>query len=272
MKKIMTKKSVLAAVFITGAAVLIFVLFGNNNILTSAVKTFFSPVLTVTSEISYKVGSFKDYLLEMQVYREENDKLSSQLNSLKRESRDVSELVEENERLKALLDLKSNLEYDTVAAVVVSYEPNNWYDTIVINKGSNDGIKQGSAVISEKGIVGKVTQTGLGWSRISSVLNDETAVGVKVIRNGALAVLEGDTKLSKEKLCRMSFFGDGIDLLQGDMIETMGTAGLYPEGIPVGTIIKLQKDSDGREYAVVEPVVDFDNLYEVLVVTGVMEG
>lgn len=271
MKKIMRKKCVRALVFITGVAILIFVLFGNNNILISTVKTCFSPVLTFTSGISHKIESFKDYIVKTEVYREENESLRFELSALKRERRDVSELVEENERLRQLLELKSNLEYDTVSAVVVSYEPNNWYDTIVINKGSNDGIKQGCAVMSSKGLVGKVTDTGIGWSRISSVLNDETAVGVKVIRNGALAVLEGDSKLSKEKLCRMSFFSESVDLIQGDIIQTAGTAGLCPEGIPVGTLVKIQKDYGGKEYAVLEPVVDFDSLYEVLVITGAME-
>ncbi len=269
MKRFMRKKSVIVSFFITVIAVLIFALFGNNNLLTSVVKTVFSPVLTVTSKISYKVGRFKDYLLEMQVYREENERLLDEINTLKSERRDVSEFVEENERLKELLDLKSSLKFNTVSAVVVSCEPNGSYDTVVINKGSNDGIKKGCAVISEKGIVGKVTETGIGWSRISTLLNEDTAVGVRVIRNGSLAVLEGDFKLSKDKLCRMSFFGEGVDLKEGDMIETTGSAGLYPESILAGTVLRLQKDSDGKEYALVQSVVDFGNLYEVLVV---MEG
>ena len=267
MKKFMRKKSVLAAFFITVGALLIFALFGNDNILTSSVRTVFSPVLTLTSRVSYSVGDFKEYLFKMQTYREENEKLSSELSSLKREIKDVSQLVEENKRLKSLLDLKNTIEYNTVSALVVSYD----YDTLIINKGSDSGIKKGSAVISKDGVVGKVTQTGIGWSSVASVLNDETAIGVRVLRNGALAVVEGDKKLSKEKLCRMSFFGDGVDIVKGDMIETTGSAGLYPEGILVAKALKLQKDSDGKEYAVLEPVVDFDDLYEVLVVTGVME-
>lgn len=271
MKKIKRKKSVLAAVFITGAFVLIFVLFGNNNIFTSMVKTFFSPVLTLTSKISYNIGSFKDYFIEIQAYREENERLNKELDALKIQNRDISELAEENERLKGLLDIKSNLEYDTVAALVVSYEPNNWYDTIVINKGSNDGIKQGSAVISEKGLVGKVIKTGVGWSRVSSILNDETSVGVRALRNGTLAVAEGDLKLAKQKLCRISFFGNSVDLMQGDIFKTTGAGGIYPEGIIVGTAVKIQKDSDGSEYAILEPFVDFENLYEVLVVCKTME-
>ena len=117
----------------------------------------------------------------------------------------------------------------------------------------------------------KVTETGIGWSRISSVLNDETAVGVRIIRTGELAVVEGDSELSKEKFCKMSFFDKGIDMMTGDILETTGSAGIYPPGVVVGTVARIQADSDGRDYAVIEPSVDFDNLYEVLIVTGVHE-
>lgn len=265
MLKLLKKKSVLAAVFITGVVILIFVILGSNNFAVSAVKTIFSPVLSLTAGVADTVGEFKDYLIEMQVYREENERLTEELNAVNRSNRDIAELKAENERLSQLLDLKSSLKYVSVAARVVSYEPNNWYDTLVINKGTNDGVKVGAAVISSGGIVGKVTDAGIGWARISSLLNDENAVGVRIIRTGELAVVEGDTELSTQKYCKLSFF-DGT-LAAGDALETTGEAGVYPEGIMVGTVIKVENE----EYAVVEPAVDFEDLYEVLVITGVAE-
>lgn len=271
MLKLLKKKSVLAAVFITGAVALIFVLFGNDNLLTSATKTIFSPILTVTSKMSQSAGNFKDYLIELKVYREENERLNAEINKMKTESRDVAELTAENERLKSLLSIKSSLKYQTKAGLVISNEPNNWNSTLVINKGSNDGVSIGNAVLSSKGIVGKVSAVGFGWARVSSLLNDETAVGVRILRTGELAVVEGDLELSKSNFCKMSFFDKGTDMVVGDLLETTGSAGLYPEGWIVGTIAKIQSDASGREYAVVEPAVDFSNLYEVLVVTEVVD-
>ncbi len=265
MLKLLKKKSVIAAVFITGAVVLVFVLMGSNNFAVSAVKTVFSPVLSLTAGVADKVGDFKDYLIEMQIYREENERLTEQLNTLNQSNRDIAELKAENERLNRLLDLKSSLKYASVGARVVSYEPNNWYDTLVINKGTNNGVKIGAAVISSGGIVGKVTDAGIGWARVSSLLNDETAVGVRIIRTGELAVVEGDSALSSQKYCKLSFF-DGT-LSAGDALETTGEAGVYPEGIMVGTVMKVENE----EYAVVEPAVDFGDLYEVLVITGIAE-
>ncbi len=272
MLKLLKKKSVLAAVFITGAVALIFILFGNDNLLTSATKTVFSPILTITSKISHSVGNFKDYLIELNVYREENEKLNSEINQMKSENRDVAELTAENERLKSLLSIKSSLKFKTKAGLVISKESGNNQNTLVINKGSNDGVAVGSAVLASNGIVGKVSEVGIGWARVSSILNAETAVGVRVLRTGELAVVEGDSELSKSDFCKMSFFDKGTDMMVGDILETTGAAGLYPEGWIVGSIAKIQSDADGREYAVVEPAVDFDNLYEVLIVTEVVEG
>lgn len=268
MVQLFRKKSVLITAIITCAVIIIAVLFGNNPV-TSAVKTIFSPILTFTSSISDSTGNLKDYFIELRVYREENERLNNEIKEMRSENHDVSELMDENERLKSMLELQSDLKYETQAGMVISYEPNNWYDTIVINKGSNNGISVGDAVISDSGIIGKVSEVGLGWSRISSILNEETAIGVRIIRTGTLAVVEGDKALSKDKKCRMSFFDKTGDMNPGDIIETTGSAGMYPPEIIVGTITNIQADADGKEYAVIEPAVDFEKLHEVLIVTGV---
>lgn len=269
MVQLFKKKSVLAVVIITCVVVVVAMLFGGNNPVTSVVKTAFSPVLNFTANISDSMGNLKDYFIELRVYREENERLNNEIKEIRSENRDVSELMDENERLQSMLDLQSDLKYETQAGRVISYEPNNWYDTIVINKGSNNGISVGDAVISENGIVGKVSQTGIGWSRVSSILNEETAIGVRIIRTGTLAVAEGDRKLSKDKKCRVSFFDKTGNMNPGDIIETTGSAGMYPPEIIVGTITNIQADADGKEYAVIEPAVDFEKLHEVLIVTGV---
>lgn len=270
MMQLFKKKSVLATIIITVAVVVIGLLYGNNNPVSSAIKTAFAPVLTFTSNISDSMGDFKDYFIELRVYREENERLNKEIKKIKSENRDVSDLMEENERLSALLELQDDLKYKTQAGIVISYEPNNWYDTIVVNKGANNGISVGDAVISENGIVGKVSEVGAGWSRIASILSEETAVGVRIVRTGTLAVAEGDKKLAQDKCCKMSFFDNAGNMSPGDIIETTGSSGMYPPDIIVGTITNIQSDADGKEYAVIEPAVDFEKLHEVLIVTGVV--
>lgn len=268
---LLKKKSVLTALFITGGAVLIFAVFGSNNFLNGAVKTCFSPILTLTSKAAVSVGNFKDYLIELNVYREENERLSEEITHLKKQAKDSAQLKAENDRLNELLNLKSSLKFNTVSGRVISHEYDKLRSTLVINKGSNDGVKVGSAVISSKGIVGKVTQVGIGWAKVSTVLNPDTAVGVRIVRNGNIAVTEGDTSLAADNCFKLSFFEKNTDIIPGDILEATGNAGVYPEGITLGTVLKTVTNTDGGEYAVVEPSVDFSHLYEILVVTDLVE-
>ena len=154
----------------------------------------------------------------------------------------------------------------TTPALVVSYEPNNWYDTIVVNKGSYSGISVGDAVISDDGIVGKVSEVGIGYSVISTILNTENAIGVRIIRNDELAIVEGDTELSRNKFCKMSYMDKSGVVNLGDLIETTGAGGVYPEGIIVGTVKEVKAETSGQ-YAVIEPSVNVAELHEVLIIS-----
>lgn len=267
MKKILKRKRFLVAFFVTVLVVLIFVIFGNNNFINSTIKTVFSPVLTLTSRVSNEAREFKDFIISMSVYREENRALKSDIRELGRQNKEVSKLMEENERLAELLDLKSELEFKTEAALVVSYEPDGGYDTIIINKRADIG----AAVMSSEGLVGKVLESGAGWSRVKTLLNPDIAVGVRVVRSGALSVVEGDLALSSNKYCRLTFYDKNTDIMVGDILEATGDAGVYPEGVTVGTVLEIKSDSKGEKYAVVEPAVDFSELYEVLVATEAVE-
>lgn len=267
MKKIVSSKRFLASFFVTVAVVLIFGIFGNNNFINSVVKTIFSPVLTATSRVSGEVQEFKDFIISMSVYKEENRILKNEIRELSRTDKDISELRAENERLSKLLNLKSTLKFKTKASLVVSYEPNLGYNSIVINKRAS----KGAAVFCSDGLVGRVCESGAGWSRVKTLLNPEIAVGVRALRSGALSVVEGDEELSKDKYCKMLFFDKNADIMVGDILEATGDAGIYPEGIIVGTVLEIQSDYMGEKYAVVEPAVDFSELYEVLVTTEAVE-
>ena len=127
----------------------------------------------------------------MNGYKEENARLVGEINELKKQNKDVANYREENERLKETLELQNSLEnYSTVAASVIAYSSNNWYDTIQISKGSLAGVAVGNAVITPDGVVGKVIETGPTWSIVSTILNPDNAMGVKVSRTSDVAVVE----------------------------------------------------------------------------------
>lgn len=268
----MKKRKFIAAVVTAGVLLCILIShFIGTNPVSSAVKTIFSPVENGFAYISNKVYSAVSFVWEMDGYKEENENLIRQVNELNRQERDTAQLREENERLQALLELKNNTDgYSTVAASVIAYSANNWYDTIEINKGLAHGLAVGNAVITPDGVVGKITDIGLNWATVSTVLNPENAMGVKIGRTGDAAVVEGDDELYSQGLCKMTFIDKGVAIIVGDLLETSGSGGIYPEGLLVGAIREINSDNMGMlNYATLEPSVDFSRLYEVLVINGV---
>lgn len=157
--------------------------------------------------------------------RKKNARLVGEINELKKQNKDVANYREENERLKETLELQNSLEnYSTVAASVIAYSSNNWYDTIQISKGSLAGVAVGNAVITPDGVVGKVVETGPTWSIVSTILNPDNAMGVKVSRTSDVAVVEGDSELYSQNYCKMTFIDKGSNLIIGDILETSGQA------------------------------------------------
>lgn len=254
------------AVFAGG---LFFVSKSGNNPVSNVVNTALSPVQTAAVSVTEPVKSFIDYLREMKNLKSENEALKSELETLKKESRNREEYKRENTRLKKILQLADDLDKcDTVAAKVVSYEPHNWFYSLMINKGERDGIKKDNVVITPSGLAGKVTEVGFNWSRVSTILDSANSVGIKLTRTGDVGIAQGDAELLKKKKFCISYISKETALINGDLIETSGLGGIYPPGLSVGTIEEIQVDSTGGlTKAIVSPAVDFDDIYEVLVVT-----
>lgn len=272
MSSFFRKKGVQIAAIITAAVLLCVGIahFIGFNPASSLLRTVLSPFQNGVAYISHKVSDTATFIREMKSYKEENERLVREMNELKKQNKDVTNYREESERLKEILDMKENLsDYSSVAATVIAYSSNNRYDTIQISKGSLAGVSVGNAVVTPDGVVGKVIEAGPTWSIVSTILDPDNAMGVKVSRTGSVAVVEGDNELCDQNYCKMSFIDKGSNLIVGDLLETSGASGIYPPGLIVGSIREISSDATGNlNYATVEPIVDFDRLYEVLVING----
>lgn len=262
-----------AAVIVTACVVVCALAahFAGFNPVSFAVRTVFEPIENGFAYIADRVSDGIRFVWEMASYRDENMQLVDQINELNHENKDITELRRENERLKQILELQSETEgYSTLAASVIAYSKTNWYDTLEINKGSNDGVSVGNAVITKEGVVGRVSETGPNWATVSTILNKDNAMGVRVTRTSGLGVVEGDEKLCLDNLCQMTFINQESTIIVGDLLETSGSGGIYPAGLFVGAIREINADNTGElNYATVDPAVDFSRLYEVLVINGV---
>lgn len=272
LSELFKKKSIRIAAIVTAVVLLSVVVahFIGTNPVSQAVRTVFSPFQSGFAYLTNGIRNTADFLAEAKTYKEENERLVTEINELKKQNRDITNYREENERLMSILGLSNSLDgYTSVAATVIAYSSNNWYDTIEINRGALSGVSVGNAVITPDGVVGKVIEVGPTWSVVSAVLSPDSALGVKISRTGDVAVVEGDNELYMQSFCKMTFIDKGSNLIVGDLLETSGAGGVYPAGLNVGAVREISADAMGNlNYAIVEPAVDFSRLYEVLVITG----
>lgn len=267
---ILKKRGVLPAVIVTAAAALcaVVVHFSGSNPVTNAIRSVFSPFQNGVEYIAARTEGLVNFLWEAQSYKAENEKLRSEIYRLETEGTDAEKYKEENERLRALLNIDRDMSsYNMTAARVIAYSSDNWYDTIEINKGTSDGVQIGCCVLGVNGVVGRVIEVGANWATVSTIINVGNATGIRVSRTGDIGVIEGDSELYRKGMCKVSFIENNNGLIVGDLLETSGSGGIYPEGRIVGRVTEVKTDNTGRlSSAVVEPVEKLDGIREVIVV------
>lgn len=202
---------------------------------------------------------------------EENDRLKTLLEEKNFELIGLRGVESENNRLRLLNKFAESHSFNTVGADVIANDPRSDLRAVSINVGSSSKLTANMPVVAAAGLVGRVAEVAGGSSRVLLITDPNSAVDVVVQRSEARALLVGsvvETVLTTNHfLSRLEYLRRKSDILEGDILVTSGFDGIYPSGIPVGVVSKLEHNSYGifREAEVV-PFVDFSSLAEVLVV------
>ena len=205
----------------------------------------------------------QDLIRENEELREQIDILTTQNGKL---ISDQSELV----RLQQMYRLDEEYtEYPKVAAEIIAKDPGNWYDTFMINRGSNDGIRVNNNVIAGKGLVGIVTEVGPSWATVRSIIDDSSNVSAMAVSTGDNCIVYGDLELIDEgKLCFEQLYDVEDKVTIGERIVTSNISENYVEGLLIGYVSEVVQDTNNltKTGTLVTPV-DFQHLKEVLVIT-----
>ena len=189
---------------------------------------------------------------------------------LEEQLRQMEPAATENKELRQLLGLRqqrSDLVFE--AARVTQRDVSNWASTLVLDRGSQHGVAIGDCAVDSAGnLVGVVTDVGLNWCRLSTVLDTDSQFGARVFRTGETAVAGGDLALMAEGRLRLQYLSDSANLIKGDVIVTSGLGGYYPAGLVIGTVESVQTDDGGlARYAVLSPKCDVAEIQEMFIIT-----
>ena len=233
-----------------------------------------TPIQNASTWVGRKVSDFFGYFDDIDKIKAENKKLKSENMKLQTNKQKFEQASRENGELRSMLALaEAYPKLELTAAEVVSRSSSNWYEGFIIDKGSADGLKIGMGVITaENVLVGRISDIGSTWARVTAVTDSGHNVGAKIIRSGDLGVVEGDVSLAEKGNCKLSFISKNNDIVVGDYLETSGLGGVYPKGIEIGKIVEIKPEVQGiSSYAIVEISVDIEKVSKVMVICNTIE-
>lgn len=229
-----------------------------------------SPFRAAASAVTGKFTQWRDYLTEFDALKEENQRLREENQRLEAENRQAQRDREENQRLYELLELrKKRRDLSWEPASIVEDDSSNWASVFTVNRGTAHDVAVGDCVIDSTGyLVGVVTEAGLNWSTVRTVIDSDSSIGALVYRSGQSAVARGDFALMGQGLLRLAYLGGEADVAAGDLIVTSGLGGYYPSQLIIGYVEELRAGEDGlTQFAVVAPSARLEELTQVFIIT-----
>ena len=229
-----------------------------------------SPMQSIATDVTGNVTEFldldgysKDELKELVgVLQEEKAQLEDQLV-------DYETLKQENDQLKTQLGLEEEEpENQLRAASVIGRDPNDVFYGFSIDQGTLSGVTQGAPVITDKGLVGVVTQAYATTSKVACLLSEDVKVAAWSPKRQESGVITSDIATAGTGLLRLSYLSGSTQVQEGDIITTSGEGGSYPQGLKIGTVQSVEKsENDISQYAVIRPFEDLTTVTEVFVIT-----
>ncbi|MBR2209856.1 MAG: rod shape-determining protein MreC [Fibrobacter sp.] len=221
-----------------------------ESIVESALSTVFYPVQLLASS----VNNFKSLQAENEHLKEENARL-------RQETYHASEGLQELARLHTLVRFDDKWDFPIVTSRVVGHNPGRFLTTLVINRGTRHGVKDNMPVFSMKGLVGKISKAMLTHSRVQLLVDPNLKLSVLERRTRVVGFLE-----SMDGRLLTAMIPSHAGVAEGDTLITSGLGGIFPKGIPVGTVRAVRKaDLDVMSLMDVEPFQEFSTLEEVFV-------
>ncbi len=223
------------------------------------------PFQQISSAATGATTGFLDKYLNVDETIAERDALQEEVNELRSQLIDSTELEQENESLRSILGIAEEHEdYTFLNATIISWDQST---TFTINKGENQGVSVNDAIITDAGLVGIVSKVSSTTATVKTLYSTAINVGAKELSSGRIGVVTGDLTLTEDGYCLMQYLESEISI--GDTIVTSGSGGILPSGLAIGRVVDVQLERNSPTYyAVIEPYNDIEELTQVFVITS----
>lgn len=234
------------------------------------IKSFFNqismPVMGFAHRLFQNVDDFFGVVLDIREVLNENADLREEVGRLKLDLVRMVEVQSENERLNKILKFTKRPSPSLASCRVIGRSPSQWNESFWIDRGAADGFREGMAVVTEQGVVGKIAEIRSRWSRVLLVVSETCRIGAMNQRTGEVGVIQGSWR---GRDCILKYLPLGSQTKPGDLIVSSGLSSFFPAGLHIGLVQKIQDDDLGLfQFAEVLPSVNFSKVRDVFVIAS----
>lgn len=240
--------------------------FGPIHGVRSVVTTITSPVRYAGSVVASPFNALGNVFSNLTASQETLSDLKAQNEELTAQVAELSEAQETASRLESLLGLQSTYNLESTAARIIGESSDAWSRTVTIDKGSADGFAINMPVCNSAGVIGQIIEVSANTSTVRLITDENSGVSAMVQSTRAQGILQGQP----DGTLRLEYVTTDADVQEGDIIVTSGIGGVYPKGLPLGTVSTVVREENATYYTItVTPASsDTENNEEVLVITS----
>ncbi len=245
--------------------VLVIAIAAGITLLSLGEETRIRHARAVKAALLLPLDRVSDYFASIEALEEENESLKAMVATLYQERERLLQFRDERDRLRALLGLREDPFHAFLACEVIGRSSGPFIRSVMVDRGGVDSIRVGMAVISYRGLVGRVSQVFPHAAEVFLINNKSMSVSCVNRRSRVIGILEWD----RGNLFRLEYVGKEEDVLVGDTLLTSGHGLLFPRGFPVGAVIRITDDRGGiAKRIAVSSFANMNALEELFVVVG----
>lgn len=242
---------------------------GQGSLVKDVCMAIVTPCLRGARALGDGMRGFGEYFSEFDRLKEENKLLAERVKELESEVYDAELLKEENEWMRSYLGAKrAHTDFVFCDANLIGSDGGGYISSFTLDRGSTSGITEGMPVVTSDGVVGRVTEVGLTFCRVSTIINYDSSIGAYVSRSGEVGLVDGDFDLRRDGMCRLEYLEFGADVEVGDKVYSSGLGSVYPRDLYIGEVVEITGDEyNHTKIAVIRPAADLEKLSKVMILT-----
>lgn len=233
----------------------------DRSLLEDGILSLGSPFLKAAGGVGEGMSGTWGAYVGLRGVEKENHRLREQVDALTLQAHEAAEARQEVERLRAMLDLRAAVPFESVPARVIARGVDGGARLVTLDRGTGAGVRINQPVITSRGVVGRIIESAGGASKVQTILDPNAGVASLIQRTRVQGMIVGDG----DRGCRMEYVSELANVEVGDVVVTSGLDQIYPKGYTLGVIAAIGEGEGLTKIIEIRPEVDFRRLEEVLV-------